>query len=70
MLQYIHLPSRCIRRFQRSVFDDVLLMLDVEALEIQIVHGVRPLAAPQLAQVHDGAAYGDDAVDVVVTAYR
>ena len=45
-------------------------MLDGEALEIQIVHGIRPLTAQQLAQVHDGAAYGDDAVDVVVTAYR
>ena len=36
--------------------DDVLLMLDGETLEVQVMHGVGPLAAQQLAQIHDGAA--------------
>ena len=31
-------------------------MLDGETLEVQVMHGVGPLAAQQLAQIHDGAA--------------
>ena len=47
--------------------DDVLLMNNGEALVVQLVDAVGPLAAQQLAQVHDGAAaHGDDAVIAVV----
>ena len=42
-------------------------MLDGEALEVQIVHRVRPLAPQQLAEVHDGpAAHRDDPVVALV----
>ena len=40
--------------------DDVLLVDDGEALEVQVVHSVGTLAAQQLAQVHDGAAADSD----------
>ncbi len=47
--------------------DDVLLVDNGEALVVQLVDAVGPLAAQQLAQVHDGAAaHGDDAVIAVV----